>query len=140
MLNHAHIHIDSGHWACTALCFLLGARTVTCCIVKRTSQFPFTCTQKKFAKDKREHVDENGVRCYKVKKLKVIKASGALINVSCCRNGNGSCVWGLDSYLESNSMTMFIARSMKMTRTHGVSACNTEKSLLFIQKNAKQNF
>ena len=88
----------------SAIFFLLGTGTVMCGTVKRTPWVPFTHTQKRFAKEKREHVDENGVRCFKVKKLKVKKASGATINASCCRNQNGSCVLGLDYYLEHNYM------------------------------------
>ena len=64
----------------------------------------FTYAQKKFSKDKKVHVNKNGVRYCKVKKLKMTKASGATINASCCRNENSSCILGLCSHLEYNSM------------------------------------
>ena len=52
--------------------------------------------------DKREHVNENGMRNHKIKKMSVSNASDASVNASHYRNGIGSVTLGLDSHLDSN--------------------------------------
>ena len=108
--SSSHIKLCSG--SCGSLIlgthstmFLLGVEAITRDTVKITLWVPFVHAH--IIKEKRDYVNGNGVCFYKAKKLKVIKDSGARINASCHRNGNGSGVLGLDSHLESNSMRWY---------------------------------
>ena len=97
MLNHIQARVDRGCWAHALFCFYLGIGADTSVAFKRATWFPFFM-RKKITKDKMEHVNENGDRCCKLKKLMLLKASSTKINAYFFRNGNGICALGLDSH------------------------------------------